>query len=256
MRTLHIAPGYSAAGSLRQALHMADRADEVLAFPDDLSCGPIASDDPDARASWWQQQIDWPELRDDLRAFWAQVDATDARVVVWFGTHSATELAFRLAWASHVGERPYYIVDVTRLRVPIQGKPGLTEPRKAASIVPPAALATLFGGERPVSPLEEVKHREDWARLKAENAPFRIVTPSGLASAPLDYFDQLLLDQATSDWKKTAYILGSALVQSSEPYYQIGDLSLLIRVLALIDEGRLIADGNPWDMKSFRIRLA
>lgn len=40
MRTLHIAPGDSAAGSLRQALRIAGRDDELLAFRDDLSCGP------------------------------------------------------------------------------------------------------------------------------------------------------------------------------------------------------------------------
>jgi hypothetical protein len=37
MRTLHIAPGDSAGGSLRQAIQIAGQDDEVLAFRDDLS---------------------------------------------------------------------------------------------------------------------------------------------------------------------------------------------------------------------------
>ena len=41
MSTLHLAPTGSASGSLRQALRDAKRPEEVLAFQDDLSCGPI-----------------------------------------------------------------------------------------------------------------------------------------------------------------------------------------------------------------------
>jgi hypothetical protein len=39
MRTLHIAPGHSAGGSLHQAIRGAGRHEEVLFFHDDLSCG-------------------------------------------------------------------------------------------------------------------------------------------------------------------------------------------------------------------------
>ena len=52
-RTLHIVPGPSTAGVLGQALRDAGRAEAVLACPDDLSCGPIDSDDPAARVAWW-----------------------------------------------------------------------------------------------------------------------------------------------------------------------------------------------------------
>jgi hypothetical protein len=51
MKTLHIAPGDSAGGSLIRAIRDAGRDDQVLPFRDDLSCGPIGSDDPSARAS-------------------------------------------------------------------------------------------------------------------------------------------------------------------------------------------------------------
>jgi hypothetical protein len=88
-----------------------------------------------------------------------------------------------------------------------------------------------------------------------ENAAFRIVTPAGLASAPVDHFDPLLLERATSEWRKVAYVVGATMAYNSEPYYQVGDIMLLARVVALVGEGKLLADGDPWDMRSCRVRL-
>jgi hypothetical protein len=54
MATLHIAPSDTAGGSLRHAIRGSGLDDdEVLSWLDDLSCGPIASDDPLKRAEWW-----------------------------------------------------------------------------------------------------------------------------------------------------------------------------------------------------------
>ena len=40
-----------------------------------------------------------------------------------------------------------------------------------------------------------------------------------------------------------------------EPYIQVGDLTLMTRVVALVEAGKLLADGDPWDMRACRIRL-
>jgi hypothetical protein len=40
-----------------------------------------------------------------------------------------------------------------------------------------------------------------------------------------------------------------------EPYIQVGDLMLLTRVVALVEAGKLLADGDPSEMRSCRIRL-
>lgn len=259
MRTLHIAPGDSAACSLRQALQIAGRDDKLIAFRDDLSCGPIASNDVKARAEWWQQDLDWPEIEADLRSFWERVDATDKRIVVWFGCHSARELALRLACASHMKDRPYHFIDVTGLRVPIRhrdGSSGITEPAKAVSIIPASGLVTLIGSERPPSTQVDLKHRQDWARLREENAPFRIVAESGLVSAPIDHFDRLLLDYTSQEWRRMAFVVGNALGANVEPYFQAGDLTMQKRVVALIDAGILVADGDPWDMPNCPVKLA
>src|ERR1700726_3397331 len=107
MRTLHIAPGDSAGGSLRAAIRDAGGDDEVLGWRDDLSCGPIASDDPAARAKWWAPFYGDQDIEGDLKRFWDRIATTDDRLVVWFGRHSASELAFFLAWTDRLGDRPY-----------------------------------------------------------------------------------------------------------------------------------------------------
>ncbi|KQV14333.1 hypothetical protein ASC97_31815 [Rhizobium sp. Root1203] len=255
MKTTHIIPGDSAAGSLREALRIAGRDDDLLVFQDDLSCGPIADMAPSARAAWWQMD-DW-DIENSLHAFWLNADRAD-RPIVWFGQHSAREIAFRLAWAWRMAGRSYSVIDVTGLRVPVRwgnGIDGVIQSAQAVSIIPGNGLATLLGRERSVSADEDILNKRRWEKLMADNAPFRIVTADGLASAPIDHFDALLLAQATSEWKMVAAIVGNALGLSRDPYLQVGDMALHERVISLVEKGSLIADGDPSEMRACRIRL-
>jgi hypothetical protein len=258
MRTLHIAPGPSAGGTLSRAIRDAGRNEEVLFFRDDVSCGPIDTEDLAVRVAWWTRYYgdDWETEVAPLKEFWDRVAATDDRLVVWFGRHSALEQAFFLAWADRLGERSYSIIDVTGVRLPSNdGSPALSPPTPCVSIMPPHQLRSLLGSERQVTAQQAEEARGQWRRLKAENAPFRIVTPAGLVSAPLDHFDPLLMERATGEWRKVARVVGDAMGYNSEPYFQVGDIMLRARVIALIEEGKLLAEGDLWDMHSCRVRL-
>jgi hypothetical protein len=46
MGMLHVLPSHSAGGAMQRALCNLNRDDADLVFPDDLSCGPIDSDEP------------------------------------------------------------------------------------------------------------------------------------------------------------------------------------------------------------------
>lgn len=239
MTTLHIAPGDSAGGSLCQAIRGAGLNEEVLRFRDDLSCGPIDSDDNSARIAWWARFYDIADVTSDFETFWNRVETTGDKLVVWFGRHSASELAFFLALADRLGDRPYDIVDVTG----------------TVAIIPDNRLATLLGSERPVTAYEREEARRQWRQLQRENAPFRVVSPTGLVSVPVDHFDSLLVEQATRVWQRMARVVSAAMAYSSEPYSQVGDLMLLTRVVALVEAGKLLADGDPWDMRACKVRL-
>ncbi len=166
--TLHIAPGDSAGGSLREAIALAGLEDEVLACRDDLSCGPISTDDPAARVAWWAR---YHEDADDgqLALFWERVTGTSERLVLWTSRLCAQEHACFLACVDRLGDRPYRVIDVTpgKLRVShLRGE----------------RLRPLIGSERPLSAEARLQARERWRILKAENAAFRLNTPW---SAPL-----------------------------------------------------------------------
>jgi hypothetical protein len=260
MTTLHIAPSDSAGGSIQEGLRAAGTAFQVLRFLDDLSCGPISPGDPSARAQWWARfGYDASECEDRLRRFWDRLECTNDhdRLVVWFGRHSAQELAFFLAWTDRLGDRPYDIVDVTARQLPYRRRDGsvsLSRPIQRVATMQPEAVQLLVGEERPITAAERAKSRQDWQRLQTANAPFRIVTDSGLVSAPVDHFDPLLLAQASSEWRLVSEVVHHAIGHTSEPYDQIGDMMLRARLVALVREGRLVADGDPND-RSTRIRL-
>ena len=52
-----------------------------------------------------------------------------------------------------------------------------------------------------------------------------------------------------------AHVVGWTMDATNEPYFQVGDLMLQARIVALVAEGRLLAEGDPWVMRSCRIRL-
>ena len=139
--------------------------------------------------------------------------------------------------------------------------PGLTalqrlpnQPARSAC-VPADQLVAQLETARPISPQEAGDAGRLWQRLRTQNAPFRVVTPTGLASAPIDHFDSSILEQAAREWRSSAYVIGSTMAHNCEPYMQVGDVMLLARLVALVEEGKLLADGDPWDMRACRVRL-
>jgi hypothetical protein len=258
MSVLHIAPGDSAGGSILGAVRSAGRNDEVLRFLDDLSCGPINSDEPSTRAGWWAQFGYYAaECEARLQGFWDRLASTEDRLVVWFSRHSAQELAFFLAWTVRIGDRLYDIIDVTGRQLPYRSRDAsssLSRPIRRVAIMQPETLQPLVGTEQPITAEERDKSRRDWRRLCIENAPFRIVTEAGLVSAPVDHFDRLLLAQATPDWQSAIRIVHYTIGHTSELYDQVGNVMLQARLIALVSEGKLVADGDPHE-RSTRIRL-
>jgi len=45
------------------------------------------------------------------------------------------------------------------------------------------------------------------------------------------------------------------MAHNCEPCIQVSDAILLARLVALVEEGKLLADGDPWAMWSCRVRL-
>jgi hypothetical protein len=260
MSTLHLMPGYSPAGGLMQVLNKLGREEMVLAFPDDLSCGPIRDDESDKRADWWVwMYCGEPEDRLALMdVFWKHVRETNDQLVVWWGRHSSSEYAFFMALADRLCDRPFASIDVTGVRYSFTGLDGsriLSRATQRVSIMQGEGLAGLLDSQKPVNADERQESADRWRRLKEENAPFRILSPEGLISAPIECFDNQILEQISSEWQKTLLVLWNAASLNEEPYVQVSHYMLHRRLASLVDDGRVLADGDPCDARNSRVRL-
>jgi hypothetical protein len=177
VKTLHIAPSDSAGGSLRQAIRDAGRDDDVLSYLDDLSCGPIASEEPSEWAEWWGQFYDDPNIEADLKAFWNRISTTEDRLVVWFGCYSASELPFFHAWVDRLGDRPFDLIDVTRRQVSFRGRNGtlVTRTMESVGVMNPEMLRSLLGSEQPAMPPLRADARQTWRRRRSSLGPDRLL---------------------------------------------------------------------------------
>lgn len=254
MPTLHIAPMPAAGTALRTAVGGGGRESDVLIFPDNLSYGPIAPDSD--RARWWAELAPTSSRRlPDAQRFWDRIAQSEARLVVWFGRGSAAELSFLLAWTDRIDDRTYHILDVTGRRFPRRhAAPGTGEPAAAASMLTAEEMKSLIGTEREMKSLEKLACRGTWRQLAEQNASLRLVTPTGMVSASPDHFDATLLAHVGTDWTRMTMVIAHTM-SADWPRMQVDGFLLHTRIVALVESGALLADGNPWDMQGTNLRL-
>jgi hypothetical protein len=249
-RALHLVPGDSAAGSVRQAFRAAGCGDEIVALSDDLGSGPIDRIDAAARMGWWTQvwEIDDQDLR--ITTFWHRVATAEERIVVWAGRGSASEHCFLLAVAQALRGRSFSLIDVTGMG---RHADNPAWHGQLGTLVP-GVLQGLIGTERRVGKVEHSAMAARWEALQRENAPFRVATEEGVVSVPEDYSDDELLAEAREQPTRVARVIGGAMARG-RAYHQVGDVMLLVRLVALVEAGRLVVDGDPWDMRTSRVWL-
>jgi hypothetical protein len=115
----------------------------------------------------------------------------------------------------------------------------------------------LWDLAKPLQPSERQGYLDLWQQLRSENAPLRVIDSGRLVSAPISFFDEMLMSLVTEHWRKAIRVIGEALV--SEMYegdLQAGDLLLSARLDALAKDGRLeFRGGSARDMHMSEVRL-
>jgi hypothetical protein len=224
--------------------------EEVIAFPDDLSFGPINPPEPRRRITWAKRELSYsPEhatLTADTEKFWARALSTPARRIIWASKRSACDYAGLLECIWRFDEMGCDLIDLTDLqseRAPIFALQELS-PKQISE----RALWTR-GAE--ISAAAQQRHRESWRKLRAENAALRIVKNLQLLSAPITVYDDLLVSNVAHEWVKSAEVIGSALATASTG---LSDGVLFGRLRCLIEGGRLEARGDLSTMRS-EVRL-
>lgn len=260
--TLHIVFNPSAGASLRDALRELGRSDRVVSLFDDLSFGPINPPSPELRRAWVEQELgysDWEETTGEATSFWTDVLAFRGRRVAWVSRRSVLEYAGFLELTWRLRDEPIDVVDLTDVTV-ISRQRGTAKPHLAISLalLPSYQINEndLLGLARPLSAALRTEHLRLWERLREDNAPLRVLAHNTLVSAPISFFDPLLLSHSKPEWRKAALVIAHALSDFLDTsLIQMGDLLLASRLRNLAENGRLESRGNLDDIRHSEVRL-
>ena len=256
---VHVAFGVSRADAIRDALRMQRCGERVVALPATLSHGPIDPPDPDVRQAWVRTVLRCDPLDDcrESEAPWTEATAPSIHPVYWVCLANAGEHACFLEFAHRIVGRPFDIVDATGLDFVTRN--GVRSPWSLGLMRPKDIVASgLRGRRRPYTRTEGDAAAAAWARLRAENAPLRIVRDGCLVSAPLTHFDAALVARSLPEWEVAARLIGRVSHHlSSEvdpPGQGVGDIVLFGRMLALGDMGHLDVRGRAPGMRDYDVR--
>jgi hypothetical protein len=262
--TLHVAFGGSGAGSLRKAIETAGRKDEVIHLNDSLAFGPIDYPDPQTREQWLERELGltgYGWVTEEARIFWIKLMSDKKPKVLWTTRRSAADYAGFLECVWRLGETPCSVVDLTDAVIMARRREGEpAKPEKALCLWrlhPETILENgLLDKGQPLSGEMRTYYQDLWKRLRAENAPLRVVSAEGIASTPIDYFDDFIRSCAISEWRKSARVIGEALGREMESeYYQTGDMVLFSRLQKLVELGLLEGRGDLSNMQGSEVRL-
>ncbi len=89
------------------------------------------------------------------------------------------------------------------------------------------------------------RYLELWRQLRSENAPLRVSNGDKLVSAPISFFDSLLMSYVTDDWQKVSRVIGAVMAsQMDDCICQADDMFPAARINALVESGRLEIRGK------------
>jgi hypothetical protein len=252
---LHIVFSPSAGGDLRTALKMMERNEQVVAQFDDFSFGPIGIKNTNRRAKWVESELgyeDWDTVVKGDEVFWEKALSDQFQPIAWFSRRSAKEYSGFLEWTCRSTGVPSKVLDLTQIKTPTG------EWVFSLALLPPQQILDLrlLDQAEPLSDVALDQHRNIWRLLQQENAPLRILKNKEFESAPISFFDPLLLKGCTKDWKKAARVIGEALARFyDDDLLQTGDLFLAARLHALVEAGSLESKGDLDHIQSSQVRL-
>ena len=258
VETVHFVFGRSAAGSIRQALRQIGCKERVVGFSDDLSLGPIDRTEPRAREAWIVDELgyDFEEVCRGADHFWTEATSRDVSPVAWVCRNHPLEYSGYLEFVWRMAETPFRVIDATDVVMP-NWRAHDSKVWSLGVLTPTQIIeARLFESQRGLPAQEKARHLDLWRRLRAENAPLRVIDANGLVSAPITHFDEAILTCVAPEWRKGARIVGEAMGELLEGLFMQcpGDMLLWSRVLALGEMGRIEIRGPGPDMRGHEVR--
>ena len=238
---MHVVFGMSAAATLRDALTQSGRVESVICTIENFSFGPIASPDHEARLRWLERELRCAEPNQQIEQntkFVTTSRAFDGKLIAWVSFKNTCSYANFLWWLSHIGDAPFALQSCPEL-----------------NIMNAEQMIACFDQEAQFSSVERTQHISQWQRLTSEGAPLRIIDGGVLVSAPIDYFDPLLLSFIHQNWQKMALIVAKTLSKfMDDGEMQTDDLILSARLRHMAETGVLEWQGDLTHMRGCELR--
>lgn len=263
---LHIVFTESGSHRLRAALRQAGRPDRVIALTDDLTIGPINPLNPTLRARWIRSEIGrviYLGAGPRASQFWASVAAHQGRRIVWTSRRSAWDYAGFLALNWRLGDAGCEVVDLTDMPFTILDRRGDPLPANEANCLMMLDAKDITDNRiwelaRPVEPATRERWRSEWETLRADKAMLRIVdTDLVMRSAPISFYDEMLLSRVPVRFGKSARIVGEVMriLDDHACPHQVADYFLAARLQALASMGRIESHGDLRQIRFSEVRV-
>jgi len=255
LRDVHFVWSMSAAYSLRKAV---GDYDAVVVFGDDPSLGPLGNEAQ--REEFYRQFYMDCGLRvpgdmskkaifspEKLKLIIQSHNAE--RVVIWTSNCGSDHIFLRMCvwYLQNAG------VDLWCVTVP--PKDNILDPFQSVALFQPEKLRPLIKTATRLDEKVQNQLKVEFESYISNPAPLRLLEANGsILFQELSYLDQHLLLQCSMKWQKAARVIGGA-VGYFDPRNPMGDLIFLLRLRALIDAGRIDAQGDvERGMQHFEVR--
>jgi Protein of unknown function/Domain of unknown function (DUF1835) len=261
MDITHITFGMRGDGSLRAVLKRAGRRDRVVRLWDDLSLGPIDPPEPKARWAWAKRELGLFPYSQYLfvkrNNAWEAALSAPGRRIAWVSRRMPHEYCGFLEWLWRLGDAPCDVVDIHDVKFDWHLRDGTVRRQGVPCIgyireehIRDNAFWDLA---RPLTAARRRRYREDWRKLRAENAPLRVLKGSTLVSAPISHYDGLILSHTRRRWlRKVARVLGRSF--GLGPHHKACLHLFHGRLHKLVQEGVLEGEGNIAHIRFSQVR--
>ncbi|MFT4094130.1 MAG: DUF1835 domain-containing protein [Niabella sp.] len=241
---------------------------EVIQIKDDYAVGPVANiyetEGYQQRRDWWKQLLENSPYKE-------QSDLVDDKLTVHSLIKVLQENEQEEAWI-WMGQNQHDVCGYYWLmpqlkefqgRIMVLYMNNLPFINEKGQIFYPSWLSEILPSEflkakklaRPITLSEYEVDPDEWNKLTQENAPVRILEGGKkVVSRDADFYDAEILKNITVYWQKAPRVLQNTLHRMK---IKTGDVFLMWRIKTLIEEGKIIAEGDvSKDWKSFDIKLA
>ncbi|WP_126282906.1 DUF1835 domain-containing protein [Burkholderia stagnalis] len=258
MKTIHIVPNNSAAGSMVGALDKPRCESLVFTLWDDLTVGPLRDIDDTSGLRALDCEIlghIYTAARTDFDLIQCII-LTDVPIVIWHGPCADDQLKLRrLAYRLRDTPQRLFEVslssgDISPLDRHHMGPDDPIRTRDALSVADftPETLRTKLASAAPISAPRIDQLALEWQKIKEADAPWRRWRSDSLENADFAELDAHIVELATAEWQLARFVVGELMGT-----FFVSDAIALWRVSEAGAAGRIELRGN-YDFDSLELR--